>query len=277
MPSLYIVATPIGNLEDITLRALKILNEVDLIAAEDTRVTRKLLTRHKISTPLTSYHEHNKNTKTAAIIDMLTEKNIALVSDAGTPSINDPGQELVEAALKSGFHVTPIPGSSAITAAMSVSGISTNGLVYLGFLPRKKSERRKFLGSKTYEENALLAFEVPHRLISSLSDMMDIFGNRRITVCRELTKLHEEIFHGHISEALKKFTTPKGEFTLVIEGCSKTSVEEEAILTVQKKMAQEILLQLRVQGISSKDAIKRVVEISQLPKRDVYRLWLETR
>jgi 16S rRNA (cytidine1402-2'-O)-methyltransferase len=218
MPILYIVATPIGNLEDITWRALRILQEVDLIAAEDTRKTKRLLTRYGIKTPLTSYHEYTKKAKLTHLLNQLDEKDIALVSEAGMPGISDPGYELVIRALERGFSIVPIPGPSAVTTALAVSGLPTQNFLYLGFLPRKKGERRRLLEKIASLPYTIVIFESPHRLLKSLNDLEEILGDRRIAVARELTKIHEEIFRGRISQARQRFAQPKGEFTLVIEG-----------------------------------------------------------
>ncbi|MDP6452814.1 MAG: 16S rRNA (cytidine(1402)-2'-O)-methyltransferase, partial [SAR202 cluster bacterium] len=226
MPTLYIVSTPIGNLEDITLRALRVLGEVGLIAAEDTRVTRRLLARYEIDTPLTSYHEHNKLAKIPELVSRLEEIDIALVSDAGTPGVNDPGQELVSAAAAQGYDVIGIPGPSAVTTAISLSGIAMEGFIYLGFLPRKQGQRKRLLESAVSEGRALVMFETPHRLRSALSDALSVLGDRQLAVCRELTKLYEEVFRGTISESLDHFGNPRGEFTLVISGA--TTADENA-------------------------------------------------
>ena len=221
MPSLYIVATPIGNLEDITLRALRVLREVGLIAAEDTRVTRKLLSHYDIHTPLTSFNEHNQAARIPELLAALSENDVALVSDAGTPGVNDPGQSLVQAASNEGIPVVAIPGPSAVTSAVAVSGLVDEAFLYLGFLPRKQGERAKLLQSLVNETRPVVAFESPHRLRRSLKDMLAMLGDRRIAVCREITKLHEEAFRGSISDALAYFEQPKGEFTLVVEGGAK--------------------------------------------------------
>jgi 16S rRNA (cytidine1402-2'-O)-methyltransferase len=271
MPTLYVVATPIGNLEDLTLRALRVLGEVGLIAAEDTRVTRKLLSRYEIKTPLTSYHEHNKTSKLPSLLDKLSEMDLALVSDAGVPGINDPGYELVQAAAQAGVEVVTVPGPSAVTAAIAVSGLPLEGFVYLGFLPRRKTERRRLLESVAAETRALVAFETPHRLSASLTDFLTALGDRQIAVCRELTKLHEEVFRGTVSESIGHFSEPRGEFTLVIEGNSDQAVQPSAEET------KALLDQLRKAGIGAKEAVARASEGSGLSRREVYRLWLETR
>jgi len=218
MPILYVVATPIGNLKDITIRAIEILRQVDLIAAEDTRKTKRLLKAHEIGTPLTSYHEHNKKTKLGYLLKALDDMDIALVSEAGMPGINDPGYDLIEAAIDRAIDVMPIPGPSAITSALAVSAITAEQFTHLGFLPRRKGQRRKLLESLTDSPRTIIAFESPHRLASALKDILEVLGDRQIAVCREMTKLYEEIFRGTVSQAIEHFGAPRGEFTLVIEG-----------------------------------------------------------
>jgi len=218
MPILYVIATPIGNLEDISLRALRLLQEVKLIAAEDTRTTRHLLNAHNIKTPLTSYHEHSKRAKLDYLLNFLEKEDLALVSEAGMPGLSDPGYELIIAALEHGISVVPIPGASAVIAALVVSGLPTDQFLYLGFLPRRRGQRQRLLSSIVDEPRTIVAFETPHRLKEALSDIEDILGNRRLSVCRELTKVHEEIFRGGVSQAREHFVEPRGEFTLVIEG-----------------------------------------------------------
>jgi len=215
---LYIVATPIGNLEDITLRALRVLNEVHLIAAEDTRTARKLLNRYDIKTRLTSYFEHNKKTKLQFLLDTLESNDIALISEAGTPGISDPGYELIKEAIKQRIEVVAVPGSSAVITAVAVSGLPTDQFVYVGFLSRKKSERKLLLRSLVTEPRTIVCFESPYRVLQSLNEMREILGERKIAVCRELTKMHEEVFRDTIGNAIEHFKRPRGEFTLVIEG-----------------------------------------------------------
>lgn len=271
MPSLYVVATPIGNLEDLTLRALRVLGEVDVIAAEDTRVTRKLLTRYEIRTPVTSYHEHNRRSKLPVLLDMLKDKDVALVSDAGMPAINDPGSELVAATSEAGFAVVTIPGASAVTSAIAVSGLDVDSFVYLGFLPRKRAERRKLLEPLAADQRALLAFETPHRLKGALADLLDTLGDRRIAVCRELTKLHEEVYRGVVSGALAHFTQPKGEFTLVIEGGANGAVQQPR----GEQDVRDLLTALKADGARAKDAVAQVVRETGLPRSSVYDIWLD--
>ena len=218
MSTLYVVATPIGNLEDVTLRAIRVLHEVGLIAAEDMRRTKRLLCAHQIKTPLTSYHEHNKRAKLPHLLRALDHGDVALVSEAGMPGINDPGYDLVLAAIDRDAKVVPVPGPSAIPTALAVSGLTTEQFIHLGFLPRKKGARRKLLQSIAAEPRTIVAFETPHRLRSALVDLGEVLGERRLAICREMTKLHEEIFRGTVSQAIEHFAKPRGEFTLVIEG-----------------------------------------------------------
>jgi 16S rRNA (cytidine1402-2'-O)-methyltransferase len=218
MPVLYVIATPIGNLEDISLRALRLLQEVKLIAAEDTRTTRHLLNAHNIKTPLTSYYEHSKRAKLDYLLNYLEKEDLALVSEAGMPGLSDPGYELITAAIERGISVVPIPGASAVITALVVSGLPTDQFLYLGFLPRRKGQRQRLLSSIVDEPRTIVAFETPHRLRDALSDIEEILGNRRLSVCRELTKVHEEIFRARVSQAREHFVEPRGEFTLVIEG-----------------------------------------------------------
>ena len=271
MSSLYVVSTPIGNLEDITLRALRVLAEVGLIAAEDTRTTRKLLARHRVNTPLTSYHEHNKKAKLSSLLKTLEEKDVALVSDAGTPAINDPGYELIREAANAGFAIVPIPGPSALTSALAVSGLPTDQFIYLGFLPRRRVERKRLMETVSGERGTLVAFETPHRLKAALDDILDALGNRRITVCREMTKLHEEIFRGVVSDAQDHFERPRGEFTLVIEG----AVEDKRSPDVQEREARGLIARLKEEGIGAKQSVAQIVEKTGLSRRKAYRMWLD--
>ena len=218
MSALYVIATPIGNLEDISMRALRLLREVKLIAAEDTRTTRHLLSAHDIKTPLTSYHEHSKRAKLDYLLDFLEREDLALVSEAGMPGLSDPGYDLIVAAIEHGVSVVPIPGASAVITALAVSGLPTDQFLYVGFLPRRKGQRQRILSSILEEPRTIVAFETPHRLSEALLDIEEILGNRRISVCRELTKVHEEIFRGRVSQAREHFIKPRGEFTLVVEG-----------------------------------------------------------
>ncbi|MYB47781.1 MAG: 16S rRNA (cytidine(1402)-2'-O)-methyltransferase [Dehalococcoidia bacterium] len=270
MSTLYIVATPIGNLRDITLRALRVLGEVSLIAAEDTRTTRWLLSHYDINTPYTSYHDHNRVSKLPVLLEALSQGDVALVSDAGTPAISDPGAELTDAAANAGHAVIPIPGPSALTAALSVAGIETDQFIYLGFLPRRGGPRRKLLESLAGEHRAWIAFEAPHRLIDTLTDIYEKLGDRQVVICRELTKLHEEIFRGTVTQALEHFTEPRGEFTLIVRGEDVTPEPNDILI----ERAWDILRNESARGSKSRDAIA-VASITGLSRNDLYRLWLE--
>ncbi len=270
MSTLYLVATPIGNLEDISQRAIRVLGEVKLIAAEDTRRTRHLLTAYGIKTPLTSYYEHNKKLKLPRLLEHLEQGDVALVSDAGMPGISDPGYELVKAAIERNIDIVPIPGPSVLPAALAVSGLPINQFIYLGFLPRKKSERKRLLESIAKEQRTIVALEAPHRLLAVFRDIKELLGDRRLAVCRELTKVHEEVFRGTVDQALEHFSSPRGEFTLVIE--SNTTGNE--MLEVTKSMREE-LLRMRSRGVPAKEAVSQLAAITGLPRNVLYRVWLE--
>ena len=270
MATLYLVATPIGNIEDITLRALRVLGEVDLIAAEDTRITRKLLSHYDIHTRTTSYHEHSRASKTPALLAALAEgKDVALVSDAGTPAVSDPGDDLVRAALDQGFRVASVPGPSAITAALAASGIPADQFVYLGFLPRRGADRRRLLRSLVEEERAIVLLEAPHRLRAGLTDALDALGDRTVSVCRELTKFHEEVFRGLLSEAIDHFDQPRGEFTVVIGGGSRGR------RVASLDQARMLIEEARAEGAGATESVRQVVRETGLPRSEVYRLWVE--
>jgi len=268
MPTLYVVATPIGNLEDISLRAIKTLREVKLIAAEDTRKTKRLLNNYDIRTPMTSYHEHNKLTKLDYILGCLEEGDVALVSEAGTPGMSDPGYELVVAANEKGIPVVPVPGPSVVVAALTISGLATDRFTYLGFLPRKAGSRRNILESVAGETGTIIILEAPHRLLTSLRDILLVLGDRRIAVCRELTKIHEEVFRGRISQAIEHFVEPRGEFTLVIEGNVET---DKAILTEE---IERQLQKMRRSGGKAREVIAEVASETGISKKELYRAWL---
>jgi 16S rRNA (cytidine1402-2'-O)-methyltransferase len=268
MPILYIVATPIGNLEDISLRAIKTLREVKLIAAEDTRKTKRLLNNYDIRTPMTSYHEHNKLTKLEYILGFLEEGDVALVSEAGTPGMSDPGYELVVAANEKGIPVVPVPGPSVVVAALTISGLATDRFTYLGFLPRRAGSRRNILESVVGESGTIVVLEAPHRLLASLKDILLVLGDRRIAVCRELTKIHEEVFRGRISQAIEHFTEPRGEFTLIIEGNVET---DKAVLTEEVEMQ---LQKMRRSGGKAREVIAKVSSETGISKKELYRAWL---
>jgi len=269
MPALYVVATPIGNLEDITLRAIRTLKEVQLIAAEDTRKTRQLLSAYGIQTPTTSYHEHNKLTKLEYILTRLKSEDVALVSDAGMPGISDPGYELISAVSQQNIPVIPIPGPSVLITALVVSGLPADNFLYIGFLPHKSSERRRILKSRADEKATLLFFESPHRIPASLQDMLEILGDRKIAICRELTKIHEEIFRGSISQAIDRFITPRGEFTLVIAG--KTDAAEPTITADIEKT----LRQMHHSGVTAKEAVTKITGETGIARKEIYQAWIK--
>jgi len=268
MPSLYIVATPIGNLGDISLRALRTLREVKLIAAEDTRRTKQLLSAYDIKTPMTSYHERNKWSKLDYILNRLSDGDVALVSDAGMPGISDPGYELIVAANQRGIPVVPIPGASVVITALAVSGLNTGQFIYLGYLPHKATARRHLLQSVAGEYATIVVLETPHRLLAALNDMLPVLGDRRVAVCRELTKVHEEVFRGRISQAIGHFTEPRGEFTLVVEGKKE---EEKPQLT---EAIEKQLQGMRRSGMGAKQAVARVAGETGLSRKELYRAWL---
>jgi len=287
--SLFLVATPIGNLEDITLRALRTLREVRLLAAEDTRQTRKLLSHFDIHTPLISYHEHNKLTRLDEILSRLAEGDVALVSDAGTPGLNDPGYELVRAVVSAGCRVCPVPGPSAALAALVASGLPTDQFVFLGYLPRRQAERRRALGPLAGEGRTLLAFEVPHRLRRALQDLEEILGGERpVAVCRELTKMHETILRCTLREARIHFqeTDPRGEFTLVIGGAPAGAVSaragarstaDAAAGRWPEEVVRAALAEELAEGLSRSEAARKVAAASGWERRQVYRLAVEER
>jgi 16S rRNA (cytidine1402-2'-O)-methyltransferase len=269
MGILYVVATPIGNLEDITLRALRILGEVGLIAAEDTRSAHTLLSHHGISTPVTSYYEHNKLAKLETILARLEQQDVALISEAGMPGISDPGYELVCAAIAHSIRVVPIPGPSAVVAALSVSGLPTDRFLYIGFLPRQKSERRRLLAEIAAERGTIVAYESPHRLLAALADVRDVLGERPVVAGRELTKFFEEMVRGTTAEVLAHFQAmpPRGEFTLVIGGnTSPASPPPPSPDQVRRRLND-----LAAQGISPSEVARLVAAETGLPRRAVYK------
>lgn len=273
MGCLYLVATPIGNLEDITARALRILREAALIAAEDTRHTRRLLTHFDLHTPLTSYYEHNKLTKLDVILAALATGDVALVSDAGTPALSDPGYELVRAALAAGFPVVPVPGPSALLAALVASGLPTDAFVYLGFLPRKDAERQRLLESVRAEPRTLVAYEAPHRLLETLAALAAVLGDRPVAVARELTKLHEEIFRGPVSAARAHFAAKAilGEITLVVAGAAAAASAPWEADQVRAELARRV-----AEGVKRREAAKQIAEQAGWSARDVYNLDTES-
>jgi 16S rRNA (cytidine1402-2'-O)-methyltransferase len=271
MSTLYLVATPIGNLEDISARGLRTLREVRLIAAEDTRQTAKLLRHYDIHTPCISYHEHNKLVRVERVLDSLQEGDVALVSDAGTPALNDPGYELVRAVIVAGHEVSPIPGACAPIAALVASGLPTDAFLYLGYLPRKSGDRERLLKQVSGYPYTLIFLEAPHRILQALEHLQSELGDRQIAVGRELTKLYEEIFRGSLAEALKYFTDhpPRGEFTLVVEG--STNQYER---WTKERLDSELHV-LLTSGESASQAAARLAGSSGWSRREIYTHLLE--
>jgi 16S rRNA (cytidine1402-2'-O)-methyltransferase len=272
MGTLYLVATPIGNLEDITLRALRILRETPLIAAEDTRTARVLLNHHGIKGRVTSYNEHNARAKTSTIVAALADGDVALVTDAGMPAISDPGYELVVAAVDAGHAVVPIVGASAVVAAVAASGLPSRRFHYLGFLPRQSGPRRRALVAAAASGDTLVVYESPHRVRGMLEDVYAALGDRRVAVARELTKVHEEIWRGTVSGAIEHFDAPRGEFTVVIEG-GQPVVDETADVGEAALLAA--VAELQREGVSSQDAMRKLREAG-FSRRDAYRAWHNT-
>ena len=271
--SLYIVPTPIGNLEDITFRAVRVLKEVDLIAAEDTRHTQVLLNHYDIRTSVTSYHEHNERGKARELVEQLRQgRSIALLSDAGTPMISDPGYRLVVEAIRAGVQVIPLPGPSAVTAALSAAGLPTDRFGFEGFLPAKKSERRSALEALKKDTKTLVFYEAPHRLKETLADMAEIFGDREVSIGREISKVHEEFLRGALREILATVEqqTVRGEITLVVQGAtSGAPVTEEGVISEIRQLAEN--------GMRVKEISELVGAHHGISKREVYRLALRVK
>lgn len=275
--TLYLCATPIGNLEDITFRVLRTLKEADLIAAEDTRNTIKLLNHFEIKTPMTSYHEYNKVDKAAYLVNKLIEgTNIALVTDAGTPGISDPGEEIVRQAYEAGIRVTSLPGACACITALTLSGLSTRRFAFEAFLPTDKKERKAILDSLITETRTTIIYEAPHHLLSTLEELYNTIGDRKITLCRELTKLHETIQLMTISSAITYYreNQPKGEYVLVISGRTLKELEEEKQQSWEKISLNEHMDIYLSKGFDKKEAMKKVAKDRGISKRDVYQALL---
>jgi 16S rRNA (cytidine1402-2'-O)-methyltransferase len=286
--TLYLVATPIGNLEDITLRALRILREVSLIAAEDTRRTRKLLSHHAIPARLVSLHEHNERTRAPEVIArLLAGESIALVSDAGTPGLSDPGVELVRQASAAGIAVVPLPGPSAFVAALVASGLPTAPATFLGFLPAATSERQRVLDAHRALPHTIVIYEAPHRVLKALAAIRDAWGDRKIAVARELTKVHEEVFRGTIGDAIARFTNhrPQGELTLVVAGAAQRDARSDAHPVTEAadwvqaearegETAKSLLRAALKEGVAPFEAVRRTARATGLRRNAVYRIWL---
>ena len=274
---LYLCATPIGNLEDITYRVLRTLKEVDLIAAEDTRNSIKLLNHFDIHTPMTSYHEYNKIEKAEVLIRKMQEgTNIALITDAGTPGISDPGEDLVRMCYEAGIEVTSLPGPAACITALTLSGLSTRRFAFEAFLPSDKKERQAVLSELVNETRTIILYEAPHRLIKTLNELLEALGNRKMTLCRELTKKHEIAFVSTIADILKFYETqePKGECVLVIEGKSREELVQEERARWEEMTIEEHMEVYLAQGIDKKEAMKAVAKDRGVSKRDIYQALL---
>ena len=275
--TLYLCATPIGNLEDITYRVLRTLKEVDLIAAEDTRNSIKLLNHFEIHTPMTSYHEYNKIEKAYQLVEQLRQgKNIALITDAGTPGISDPGEELVRIALEEGIHVTSLPGPAACITALTMSGQSTRRFAFEAFLPREKKERAKILEELKTETRTIILYEAPHHLSATLQELREVLGNRSVSLCRELTKKHEDMQKTTLDDVLLYFKDhePRGEYVLVIAGKDRRELEEQAQKAWEELSFSEHMAIYEAQEIPRKEAMKLVAKDRGISKRDVYQALL---
>ncbi len=269
--TLHIVSTPIGNLEDISYRAIRVLGEATLIAAEDTRRTTKLLHHYHISTPTTSFHEHNEHQKTRHLVArLIAADSIALVSDAGTPLLSDPGARLVRAAIAAGIRVEPVPGPSAILAALVISGLTKGSFTFVGFPPSRSYNRKQWLSALVSEPRPVIMFEAPHRILATLTDMLDVLGDRPVSVCRELTKMHESLVVGPISSVIPCISAPRGEFTIVVEGLINQQKEQTPALT--GKEAYEELGHLTDTGVGRRVGLRALAKKYGLSTRRLYEL-----
>lgn len=273
---LYLVATPIGNLEDITFRAINILKEVDLIAAEDTRHTLKLLNHYEITKPLISYHRHNEDIKSDILINKLLEgNNIAIVTDAGTPGISDPGEEIVKEAINNNIEIIPIPGACALINAVIASGLNTKEFVFFGFLPLNKKNREEVFNKIRKERKTVILYEAPHKLIKTLGDILKNIGDIKCVLAKEITKIHEEFIRGNISEILEKVQEPKGEYVIMLdlenfEDNSNNDIEEKII----DKTVEEQYKIYEAQGLTKKDIIKQIAKNKNVPKNEIYKMFI---
>ena len=273
MGTLFVVGTPIGNLEDITLRAARMLGEVSLVAAEDTRVSRRLLNHLGIRVSCVSCNEHNWRQRVPELVQVLETGDVALVTDAGMPGVSDPGAAIVTAIAAEGFDVQVIPGPSAVTTALAVSGFPADSFTFLGFLPRRGRERRERLAWAAALPDTLVVFEAPHRLRATLADLLGALGDRQMAVCRELTKLHEEVWRGSLSEAIEHFSEARGEFVLVVAGAGTV---EKIEAHDSREQARELLAAQRESGARAREAVAEVMAATGLSRSEVYRLWVET-
>ena len=275
---LYLVATPIGNLEDMTFRAVRILQEADEIAAEDTRNSRKLLTHFDIHTSMTSYHEFNKYDKAEVLVQKMSEgRTIALITDAGTPGISDPGEVLVQRCYEAGIPVIPVPGACAAVNALVASGQGTRRFSFEAFLPQDKKERRQVLRELQAETRTIVLYEAPHRLVKTLEELAEVLGDRLVTICKELTKKHESFRKTTLREALEFFQEeePRGEYVLVIAGKTREEQEQERQAQFEDLSIPEHMAHFLEEGMTEKEAMKAVAQERGIPKREVYQAWLE--
>ena len=273
--NLYLVATPIGNLDDITLRALKTLKEVDIIAAEDTRHTLKLLNHFEISKPLISYYKQTEKHKGEIILNKLIEgKNVALVSDAGTPVISDPGEEIVKLAIENNIKVIPIPGACACISSLIASGISVSNFCFFGFLPVNNKDKINKLNEIKNYTTTLIFYEAPHKLINTLNAIQEILGDRKIVLCRELTKIHEEFIRGNISDILETIANPRGEFVIIVEGCTEKISDNNYLNTLSLDSHYEYYSN---KGLSKKDIIKQIAKDRNVPKNEIYKYFFNSK
>lgn len=275
MPAtLYVVGTPIGNLEDLSPRAARVLRSVALVAAEDTRVTRRLLAHLDAHPRLISFNEHNWRERIERVLRELEQGDVALVSDAGMPAISDPGRELIAACAVNGIRVESVPGPSAITTALAVSGLPADSFLFLGFLPRHARERRQKLEEVVSGPHTVVMFEAPHRVRATLQDIHSIFGDRPMAVCRELTKLHEEVFRGTAAEALRHFEAPRGEFALLLAGRHPSDAPAEPVSACDQEIT-DYLGQLRAEGARGREAAESAAAKFRISRNRAYQLWLE--
>ena len=271
---LFLVATPIGNLEDITFRAINILKEVDIIAAEDTRHTLKLLNHYEISKPLISYHRHNEEVKSDILINKLLEgNNIAIVTDAGTPGISDPGEEVVKEAIKNNIEVIPIPGACALVNALIVSGLNTKEFLFLGFLPLNKKNRDNALNKIKKANSTVILYEAPHKLIKTLQDLLKNVGDINCVLAKEITKIHEEFIRGNISNLLEQIQEPKGEYVILLD-LNNLENENDSEDEISQKTVEEQYKIYEAQGMNKKEIIKQIAKNKNVPKNEIYKLFI---
>ena len=270
---LYLVATPIGNLDDITFRAINVLKSVDVIAAEDTRHSLKLLNYYEINKPLISYHRHNEDTKTEMLIEkLLNNENIAIITDAGTPGISDPGEEIVKEAIKNNIEVIPIPGACALINALIASGLNTKEFAFYGFLPLNKKNRKNILEKLKREDKTIILYEAPHKIIKTLQDILANIGNVNCVIARELTKIHEEFIRDNISNILEQIKEPKGEYIILLD-LNNNQIEEEKT-DISNKSIEEQYEYYKNKGMEKKDIIKQIAKNKNVPKNEIYQMFV---